>query len=626
MPPKMPKENVKPAHAWKTMLRILSYFRPYRVKLLVVFLCIIINSVAGVVGLLFIEPLVDDYIVPLMDVENPDLTGMIEVICLMAGIFLAGVLAYVVYTQLMVVIPQKIMMTIREEMFSKMQLLPVRFFDTHSFGDVMSCYTNDTDTLREMIGESVPNVLSSLITLVAVFIAMLSLSVPMTILVVFIAFLMLYLTKKVGGEMSTSFGRQQKSLGAMNGYIEEMVSGMEVVQVFTREKQVLKKFSVSNRELYTYSTKANSYGNIFISVMSNIGNLQYVLIAVVGGFLALYGGWVSLGEIAGFLMLSRSFSQPVSQISQQINSVVMALAGAERIFAIMDEAPETDTGSVRQVHVTEVNGELVESVGETNLWAWKREIDGVVTYSKMEGDIVFDGVSFSYVEGKPVLHDISIHAKPGQKIAIVGSTGSGKSTIMNLINRFYDVDKGKIFYDGIDVADIQKSDLRYSLGIVFQEVNLFTGTILENIKYGRPGATDEEVYAAARLVNADEFIRNLPDGYETVIAGDASILSQGQRQLISIARTALANPPVMILDEATSNIDTRTESIVQEGMESLMRGRTVFVIAHRLSTIQDADQILVLDAGRIIEQGNHADLMELGEKYYQLYTTAFEQK
>ena len=625
MPPKIGHHSgAKPKNAKATILRILSYLKEYRIRFAVVLISLVIGSVTGVAGSLFIEHLIDNYITPLVGQANPDFTPMLTAILIMAGIYLAGVVSTFLYTRLMAVISQGILKKVRDQMFSKMQGLPVRFFDTHAFGDVMSRYTNDTDTLRQMISQSVPQMVSSIITIVAVFFAMISISIPLTVLVLLIVVLMLYLTKKIGGASARSFVRQQKSLGDINGYIEEIISGQKVVQVFTREKAVSDEFDALNEELCQHATRANTFGNIFMPIMGNIGNIQFVLIAVVGGFMAIYGNWITLGEIAAFLMLSRSFSQPISQVSQQVSSVVMALAGAERIFEVLDEAPEADEGTVRLVNAKEIAGEIVETEEETNMWAWRREENGIVTYAKMEGEVVFEDVTFSYVEGKTVLHNISLWAKPGQKVALVGSTGAGKTTITNLINRFYDIEEGKIRYDGINIREIRKSDLRYSLGIVLQDVNLFTGTIMENIRYGKLDASDEEVYAAARLANADDFIRRLPEGYQTVIAGDGSSLSQGQRQLLSIARAAIANPPVMILDEATSSIDTRTEAIVQAGMDSLMKGRTVFVIAHRLSTVRNADVILVIEGGRIIERGNHAELLERKGRYYQLYTGAFE--
>ena len=625
MPPKIGHHSgAKPKNAGRTILRVLSYLKEYKFRFIIVLICILIGSVAGVIGSLFIEHLIDNYIVPLVGQTNPDFTGMITAILVMAGIYLAGVVSTFLYTRLMAIISQGILKKVRDQMFSKMQALPVRFFDTHSFGDVMSRYTNDTDTLRQMISQSVPQMFSSIITIAAVFFAMLSISIPLTVMVLAIVAVMLYLTKKIGGASAKSFVRQQKSLGEINGYIEEIITGQKVVQVFTRERAVSDEFDGLNDELCSHATRANTFGNIFMPVMANIGNIQFVLIAVVGGFLAIYGNWITLGGIGAFLMLSKSFTMPISQVSQQVSSVVMALAGAERIFEVLDESPETDEGTVRLVNAKEVAGEIVETEEETNMWAWRREENGIVTYSKMEGEVVFEDVTFSYVEGKTVLHNISLWAKPGQKVALVGSTGAGKTTITNLINRFYDIEEGKILYDGINIREIRKSDLRYSLGIVLQDVNLFTGTIMENIRYGKLDASDEEVYAAAKLANAHDFIRRLPEGYNTVIAGDGSSLSQGQRQLLSIARAAIANPPVMILDEATSSIDTRTEAIVQEGMDSLMKGRTVFVIAHRLSTVRNADVILVIEGGRIIERGNHAELISQKGRYYQLYTGAFE--
>ena len=512
MPPKIGHHSgAKPKNAGRTILRVLSYLKEYKFRFIIVLICILIGSVAGVIGSLFIEHLIDNYIVPLVGQTNPDFTGMITAILVMAGIYLAGVVSTFLYTRLMAVISQGILKKVRDQMFSKMQALPVRFFDTHSFGDVMSRYTNDTDTLRQMISQSVPQMFSSIITIAAVFFAMLSISIPLTVMVLAIVAVMLYLTKKIGGASAKSFVRQQKSLGEINGYIEEIITGQKVVQVFTRERAVSDEFDALNDELCSHATRANTFGNIFMPIMGNIGNIQFVLIAVVGGFLAIYGNWITLGGIGAFLMLSRSFTTPISQVSQQVSSVVMALAGAERIFEVLDEAPETDEGTVRLVNAKEVAGEIVETEEETNMWAWRREENGIVTYSKMEGEVVFEDVTFSYVEGKTVLHNISLWAKPGQKVALVGSTGAGKTTITNLINRFYDIEEGKILYDGINIREIRKSDLRYSLGIVLQDVNLFTGTIMENIRYGKLDASDEEVYAAAKLANADDFIRRLPE-------------------------------------------------------------------------------------------------------------------
>ncbi|MDO5846390.1 MAG: ABC transporter ATP-binding protein [Methanocorpusculum sp.] len=621
--------GAKPKNAGRTILRILSYLSgAYKASLAVVLVCILIGSVTGVIGSLFLEILIDDYILPLVGSPHPVFDGMLKAILIMAGIYLAGVVSTFIYTRVMVVIGQGVLKKVRDEMFAKMQALPIRYFDTHAFGDTMSRYTNDTDTLRQMISQSVPQMFSSLITIVAVFAAMLYTSFYLTILVVVMIVFMFVAMKKIGGASALYFVKQQKSLGKVNGYIEEMITGQKVVQVFCREGAVRSEFDVQNDELCGHATKANTYANIFMPVIMNIGNIQFVLIAIFGGALAVFGvGGMTLGGIAAFLQLSKSFSMPVTQVSQQINAVVMALAGAERIFALMDEAPEEETGSVRLVNAKEQNGVLTEAAeaGETNMWAWRREnADGSVSLTKLTGDVRLEDVTFAYAEGKPVLHDISLYAKPGQKVALVGATGAGKTTITNLINRFYDVETGRILYDGIDVRDIRKSDLRYSLGLVLQDVNLFTGTIRENIRYGKLTATDEEVYAAARLANADGFISRLPDGYDTMLAGDGGSLSQGQRQLLSIARAAVANPPVMILDEATSSIDTRTEAIVQEGMDSLMRGRTVFVIAHRLSTVRNADAIMVMEGGRIIERGTHEDLIEKRGKYYQLYTGAFE--
>ena len=527
----------------------------------------------------------------------------------------------------MVSVSQGVLKTIRDDMFSHMQTLPIKYFDTHSHGDVMSHYTNDTDTLRQMISQSIPHMFSSAITIIAVFSAMLYTSIPLTGMVIVFVIIMLNVSKRIGGMSAKYFIRQQKSIGKVNGFIEEIIHGQKVVKVFCHEDEAKEDFDVMNEELCDDATKANRFANMMGPIMANIGNLQYVMVAFAGGLLALSDfSPVTVGQIASFAILSKSFTMPVSQISQQFNSIAMALAGAERIFELMDEKPETDNGCVTLVNAEyDSNGEITESEKRTGMWAWKQpHDDGTVSYTKLEGDVTMDDVDFGYTDEKIVLHNITLYAKPGQKIAFVGATGAGKTTITNLINRFYDIADGKIRYDNININIIKKSDLRRSLGIVLQDVHLFSGTIMENIRYGNPDATDEEVYAAARLANADTFINLLPNGYDTEIGGDGGSLSQGQRQLLSIARAAVANPPVMILDEATSSIDTRTEAIVQKGMDRLMKGRTVFVIAHRLSTIQNSDVIMVLDKGRIIERGNHEDLIEKKGKYYSLYTGAFE--
>ncbi|MDO5843672.1 MAG: ABC transporter ATP-binding protein [Methanocorpusculum sp.] len=620
------KGGAKPKHAGKTIKRILSYMTgPYKAILVAVFICIILSSVTGVIGSMFIEVLIDDYVVPLVGSINPDFSGLVKAILVMAGIYLMGVLATFIYTRVIVTVAEGVLRNVRNEMFSKMQGLPIKYFDTHKFGDTMSRYTNDTDTLRQMISQSVPQMFSSVITIVAVFSAMLYTSFYLTLIVIAMIVLMFYVTKIVGGKSAKYFIAQQKSLGSLDGYIEEMINGQKVIKVFCHEEKAKAGFDKANDELCGNATKANTFANIFMPIMANIGNIQFVLIAIAGGALAIFNiGGLTLGAIAAFLNLSKSFSMPVSQVSQQINSVIMALAGAERIFELMDELPENDDGCVTLVHAKDENGTLSESDTYTGVFAWKKSTTEDISYTKLTGDVWFDNVDFSYVEGHEVLHDISLYAKPGQKVALVGATGAGKTTITNLINRFYDISDGKIFYDGIDIKEIRKSDLRHSLGVVLQDVNLFSGTIRENIRYGKLDATDDEIVEAAKLANADDFISRLPEGYDTVIDGNGESLSQGQRQLLSIARAAVANPPVMILDEATSSIDTRTEALVQKGMDSLMKGRTVFVIAHRLSTVKNSDAIMVMDNGRIIERGSHEKLIEKRGRYYQLYTGAFE--
>ena len=616
-----------PKNIGKTIKRLLSYVTErYKLRLLVVVLCIFLSALAGVIGSLFLRTLIDDYIAPLSQMEHPVFTGLLHAILIMGVIYLAGVIAGWAYNILMVVIAQGVQKKIRDEMFAHMQSLPIKYFDTHNHGDIMSHYTNDIDTLRQMISQSLPQMFSSIITVVTVFFAMLATSLHLTVFVLVFIVFMMYLTKKIGGKSATFFMKQQVSLGVLNGYIEEMINGQKVVKVFCHEEQAKESFDKLNEDLRQNATDANRFANIFMPIMGNLGNMQYACIAILGGAMAISGiGGLTLGAIASFLQLSRSFTMPINQVSQQINSVAMALAGAERIFQLMDEKPEYDEGYVTLVNAKEDNGTLVETEESTGIWAWKHpHSDGTLTYTKLEGDVRFYDVDFGYVEGKTVLHDVSLYAEPGHKIAFVGATGAGKTTITNLINRFYDIADGKIRYDGININKIKKSDLRRSLGIVLQDTNLFTGTVIENIRYGKLDATEEEVIRAAKLANAHDFIMRLPKGYQTELAGDGANLSQGQRQLLSIARSAVANPPVMILDEATSSIDTRTEAIVQKGMDGLMKGRTVFVIAHRLSTVQNSDAIMVLEYGRIIEKGNHEKLIMEKGRYYQLYTGAFE--
>lgn len=617
-----------------TVKRLMSYLKKHKIKLILVILCIALSALASAGSSLFLGKLIDDYISPLLLMSVPDYSDLIRAIVFMAVIYMVGVVSGLLYNRLMAVVSQSVLKEIRDEMFEHMQMLPIRYFDTHTHGDVMSHYTNDTDTLRQMISQSIPQVISSVVTIISVLIMMLVLSIPLTVFVVIAVFLILQVTGRVTGKSGSYFIKQQTAIGNLNGYIEEMINGQKVVKVFCHEEKAKEGFDKKNEELCINATAANKYANILGPITNNMGYVLYVLIAIVGGALGIYKvtnisltgvGTVTLGTIASFLQLSRNFMQPLGQVSQQLSSVVMAMAGASRIFELIDQETETDDGFVSLVNVEKVKGELKETEKRTHLWAWKYpKKDGTVTYTELKGQVVLDNVDFGYTPEKIVLHDIDIYAEPGQKVAFVGATGAGKTTITNLINRFYDIADGKIRYDGININKIKKADLRRSLGVVLQDVNLFTGTVMDNIRYGRLDATDEECIKAAKLANADSFIRMLPEGYNTVLKGDGSGLSQGQRQLISIARAAVADPPVMILDEATSSIDTRTEAIVQKGMDALMEGRTVFVIAHRLSTVKNSDVIMVLEQGSIIERGSHDRLIEKKGKYYQLYTGAFE--
>ncbi len=623
----------------KVIKRLLSYMKPFRKQLVLVAVCIVVSSVASVSSSLFIKTLIDDNIMPIVEATaggaDADFSGLIRTLILMGSLFLLGALCSLIQSRVMATVSQGILKTVRDDMFSHMQTLPIKYFDTHTHGDVMSFYTNDADAMQQMLSQSLPSFLSSGITVIAVFCSMLSLSLWLTLAVIVMLVLIMFITAKVAGKSGTFFVRQQKSMANLNGYIEEMINGQRVIKLFCREEKAKEQFDERNFDLSENVCKANAFANVLMPINNCMGYLLYVILAIIGGLLAINGvtnvacfsvNILTLGTIASFLQLSRSFIGPIGQVSQQLNAVVMAMAGAGRIFNLLDEKSETDDGYVTLVNAKyDENGNLTETNERTHLWAWKHpHSDGTLTYTELKGNVVLDDVDFGYVPEKMVLHNIDIYAEPGQKIAFVGATGAGKTTITNLINRFYDIDDGKIRYDGININKIKKADLRRSLGVVLQDVNLFTGTVMDNLRYGKPDATDEECIAAAKLANADGFIRMLSDGYNTVLKGDGSGLSQGQRQLISIARAAVADPPVMILDEATSSIDTRTEAIVQKGMDALMKGRTVFVIAHRLSTVKNSDVIMVLDHGRIIERGSHEKLIAEKGQYYRLYTGAFE--
>lgn len=608
-----------------TIKRLLKYITSkYKAYLIIVFICIIISSVAGVAGQMFIKSLIDDYIVPLLGVTSPNFSSLLKAISQISFIYIAGIVANLIYNLLMIRVSQGVLKDIRDDMFIHMESLPIKYFDTNSHGDIMSHYTNDTDTLRQMISQSIPQTISSIISIISIFIAMLYLNVLLTIVILIGVFFIRFVSSKLVKSSSNYFVAQQESIGDLNGYIEEMMEGQKVIKVFTHEDIAKKEFDKLNDTLCKNGTKANMYANTLMPILGNLGNIIYVIVAITGGAISIINGTISIGTIATFLTMTKSFIMPINHVSGQLNSIIMALAGASRIFNLMDEIPEENKGKITLVNIKKANNKIIEVKELTNNWAWKVPKEKGFDLIELKGDVRLNNVDFSYIPEKQVLYDINIYAKPGQKIAFVGATGAGKTTITNLLNRFYDIDKGTITYDGININDINKKDLRKSLGMVLQDTNLFTGTIMENIRYGKETATDEECIKAAKLANADKFIEMLPEGYNTVITGNGSSLSQGQRQLLSIARSAVANPPVMILDEATSSIDTRTEKLIQTGMDKLMEDRTVFVIAHRLSTIRNAKAIMVLENGHIIERGEHETLLKDKGKYYELYTGALE--
>ena len=634
MPP-MPKnmQFKKPKDTKKTFKRIFEYLKPFKIHIIIVALFVIISSGAGVAGTFFLKPIIDDFIVPLIGQQNPDLSGFLNAIIVMAVIYVIGALCSYFYNKIMVTVAADTLYNIRMDMFTHMQKLPIKYFDTRTHGEIMSRYTNDIDTMRNMLSQSIPNLISSGITVVGVFVMMLVLSIPLTILVIVMLFAIFGVIKIVGGKSSNFYRKQQKALGSVNGYIEEMIEGQRVVKVFCHEDESKKNFDGINEELCKAATSANTFAQILMPIMNNLSYIHYALTAIVGSVLVILTDAremgifaLGLGSLIAFLQYTRSFAQPITQVSQQFTVILNALAGAERIFALLDEEPEVDEGYVTLVNAkVDEEGNITESKERTGKWAWKHpHHDGTTTYVPLKGKVEFENVEFGYEENKTVLNGISLYAKPGQKIAFVGSTGAGKTTITNLINRFYDVPDGKIRYDGININKIKKADLRRSLSMVLQDTHLFTGTVMDNIRYGRLDATDEEVIAAAKLANAHWFITHLPQGYDTMLTGDGSNLSQGQRQLIAIARAAVADPPVLILDEATSSIDTRTEALIEKGMDSLMEGKTVFVIAHRLSTVRNSHAIMVLENGEIIERGNHDELIAKKGKYYQLYTGMIE--